>query len=431
MTGEIAIIGIGCRFPGAEGPDELWELLRDKADTVTAIPPERWDPAEHDDEDTVSPRWGSFLDDVGAFDAEFFGIRPPEAAQMDPQHRVLLEVTWSALEDAGIRPQDLRGSLTAAYFGFLGQDYALAEAGDRAGVGPWYLMNGVDPSFGPGRVAYQLGLEGPAVAVGTACSSSLVAISQACHSLRAGEADLAVAGGVSLILSPEIYLFLNKVGAIAGDGRCKTFDARADGFVRGEGCGVVVLKRLADALADRDDVVAVIRGSGVGHDGFSAGLTVPSAQAQQRLIERVLAWAQVDPAAVGYVEAHGTGTPLGDPIEMAALLGALGPGRDTPLHVGSVKTNIGHTDAAAGVAGLIKAALALRHGEIPANLHFREPNPLIPWERAPVRVPTEATPWPRGSVPRYAGVSAFGLSGTNAHVVLAEAPAQPGANAAT
>ncbi|SDN48448.1 type I polyketide synthase [Actinacidiphila guanduensis] len=425
----VAIVGAGCRFPGgAAGPDAFWRLLRDGTDVITEVPPSRWDLARTYDPDPDAPgrsyaRWGGFLPDVTRFDAGFFGIAPREARQIDPQQRLLIEVAWEALEDAGIVPGTLAGTRTSVWSGGLGVDYFLrhAQEAGRNGIDPWYA-SGKEASFGPGRLSYLLGLNGPSVALSTACSSSLVAAHLARQSLLAGESDTALVAGVNVLLAPELTIFMSKVGAMARDGRCKTFDASADGIVRGDGCVVLVLKRLSDALADGDRVIAVVRGSAVNHDGHSAGLTVPSAAAQQALLRDALASAGAAPADIGFVEAHGTGTPLGDPLEMSALARVLGEGRDAehPLLVGSLKTNFGHTDAAAGAAGLLKAALAVRHGQIPPHLHLRRPTPAIRWDRWPVRVPTELTDWPQDT-PRLAGVSAFGLSGTNAHVVV-EAP---------
>ncbi|MEV4497589.1 beta-ketoacyl synthase N-terminal-like domain-containing protein, partial [Micromonospora arborensis] len=431
----VAIVGVGCRFPnGGAGRDGYWSLLRDGVDVIREVPADRWDTERFYDPDPDAPgrmyaRWGGFLDGIDGFDAGFFGVPPHEARQMDPQQRILLEVAWEALEDAGIPPDSLLGSRTAVYTGALAMDYFLLhtrQAGLR-GIDAWYA-SGKEASFGPGRLSYLLGLHGPSLAVNTACSSSLVAVHLGVQSLRSGEADLALAGGVNVMLTPELTMFMCKVGAISPAGRCRVFDAAADGMVRGEGAGVVVLKRLDDALADGDDIIAVVRGTAVNHDGPSAGLTVPNGAAQRDVITEALRDAGVTPAEVGYVEAHGTGTPLGDPIEMGALARVYGADREPhrPLLVGSVKTNLGHTDGAAGVAGLVKTALAIRHGLIPPHLHFGTGNPGIRWKDWPVRVPTELTDWADG--PRLAGVSAFGLSGTNAHVVLAAAPAVPAAS---
>ncbi|MFE7115633.1 type I polyketide synthase [Streptomyces sp. NPDC057654] len=395
------------------------------------VPPDRWELDRYYSTDphrrgAMYSRWGSFLDGVDRFDPAFFGIAPREAHEMDPQQRLLLEVAWEALEDAGQSPTALAGTRAAVFTGVIGMDYTLLHARQAglAGIGAWYA-SGREFSFGPGRLSHVLGLQGPSMSVNTACSSSLVAVHLACQSLRSGEADIALAGGVNLILSPELSIFLCKVRAMSRDGRCKPFDASADGIVRGEGCGIVVLKRLSDALASGDDILAVIRGTAVNHDGASAGLTVPSGAAQQRLLSDALAAAGVAPADIDYVEAHGTGTPLGDPIEMGALRTVLGAGRpeDRPLSVGSLKSNFGHMDAAAGVAGLLKAALILRHRQIPATIHVRERNPRIRWDW-PVDVATELTPLPDtgDGRARLAGVSAFGLSGTNAHVIIEAAP---------
>nr|AHA12078.1 polyketide synthase type 1 [Streptomyces sp. CNH287] len=431
----VAIIGAGCRFPhGVGGLPEFWNLLRDKVDAIGEVPPQRWDLERFYDPEpgkrgTMYTRRGGFLDGVDQFDPAFFGIAPREANEMDPQQRLLLEVAWEALEDAGQATADLAGTRTAVYTGVIGSDYTLLHSKESGteGIDAWYA-SGREFSFGPGRLSHLLGVHGPSLSVNTACSSSLVAVHLACQSLLGGESDLALAGGVNLILSPELSIFMSKVRAMSRQGHCKPFDASADGIVRGEGCGLVALKRLSDARADGDDVLAVIRGTAVNHDGASAGLTVPNGVAQQRLLREAAARAGVDPADIGYVEAHGTGTPLGDPIEMSALRGVLGAGRpaERPLFVGSLKGNLGHMDSAAGIAGLLKTALILKHGEIPANLHLTTPNPLIRWDW-PVVVPTESTPWPADGAaeaadgparPRLAGVSAFGLSGTNAHLIL-------------
>ncbi|MEE4490843.1 type I polyketide synthase [Streptomyces sp. BE230] len=426
----VAIVGAGCRFPGGvTGPDTFWALLKDGADVITEVPPSRWDLAGIYDPDPDAPgrtyaRWGGFLPDPNRFDAGFFGIAPREARQIDPQQRLLIEVAWEALENAGIVPGTLAGTRTSVWSGGLGADYFLrhAQEAGRTGIDPWYA-SGKEASFGPGRLSYLLGLNGPSVALSTACSSSLVAAHLARQSLLMGESDTALVAGVNVLLAPELTIFMSKVGAMARDGRCKVFDAAADGIVRGDGCAVLVLKRLSDARADGDRVLAVIRGSAVNHDGHSAGLTVPSAAAQQNLLRDALAAAGAAGADIGFVEAHGTGTPLGDPLEMSALARVLGEGRDprAPLLVGSLKSNFGHTDGAAGVAGLLKAALTVHHGLIPPNLHLNRPNPAIRWDRWPVSVPVEPTRWPQDT-PRLAGVSAFGLSGTNAHVIV-EAPA--------
>ncbi|HEV2146963.1 MAG TPA: polyketide synthase, partial [Longimicrobiaceae bacterium] len=426
----VAVVGVGCRFPGADGPEAFWRLLERGDCAVRETPAERWDAdAWHDPDPEAAGksyvRRAAYLDDVRGFDAPFFRILPREAVRLDPQQRLLLEVAWEALEHAGIPAAGLAGSRTGVFVGVTTNEYLQMHllAGDPGMIDAYYGTGNI-ASAAAGRLSYVLGLEGPAVVVDTACSSSLVAVHLACRSLRSGEADLALAGGVSLMLSPEANVFLSRARAVAPDGTCKTFSAAADGYGRGEGCGVAVLKRLSDALRDGDRVLAVVRGSAINHDGASSGFTVPSGAAQQAVVREALEAAGIAPAEVGYVEAHGTGTPLGDPIEVRSLAAVLGEGRpaDAPLVLGSVKTNVGHLEAAAGIAGLVKAVLALHREEVPPHLHFDAPNPRIEWDRLPVTVATERTPWPRNGRRRVAGVSSFGMSGTNAHVVLEEAP---------
>jgi acyl transferase domain-containing protein/trans-aconitate methyltransferase len=435
----VAVIGVGCRFPGgADSPDAFWRLLCDGVDAITEIPRDRFDVDAYYDPDPDAPgriatRWGGFLDRVDAFDAEFFGITPREAVGMDPQQRLLLEVAWEALEHAGQAPGRLAGSPTGVFVGIGTNDYAELRLmrGDPLEIDA-YLASGSSHSVASGRLSYLLGLVGPSLSLDTACSSSLVAVHLAVQSLRAGECRMALAGGVNLILLPEMLMTLSKAHMMAADGRCKAFDARADGFVRAEGCGMVVLKRLADALAEGDSVLAVVRGSAVNQDGRTSGLTAPNGPSQESVIRAALADAGVAPADVSYVETHGTGTALGDPIEAQALGAVLREGRPDgrPAFAGSVKTNLGHLEAAAGVAGLIKAVLAVARGRIPPNLHLLEPSPLIPWDDLPFTVPTRLTDFPEG-VRRVAGVSSFGFSGTNAHVVLEEAPTPDPSGAAS
>jgi acyl transferase domain-containing protein/trans-aconitate methyltransferase/acyl carrier protein len=427
----IAIVGIGCRFPGAPTPAAYWTLLRDGVDAVREVPADRWDvdalfDADPDAPGRLSSRWGGFLDDIRGFDAAFFGISRREALSLDPQQRLVLEVCWEAIEHAGMSADALHGSDTGVFMGVCGSDYAeLLGLRDSASIDA-YQASGNASSVLSGRVSYLLGLHGPSVSVDTACSSSLVAVHLACQSLRTGECRTALAGGANVMITPRATIALSKAHMMAADGRCKTFDAAGDGFVRGEGCGVVVLKRLSDADADRDRILAVIRGSAINQDGRSSGLTAPNGPAQERVIRAALAVGGIEPAAVDYVEAHGTGTALGDPIEVKALGAALGVGRpaDRPVLIGSVKTNIGHLESAAGVAGLIKLVLAIEHGEIPRHLHFTTPNPHIAWNDTPVRVVTEPTTWKAGDRPRIAGLSSFGFSGTNAHVIVEEPPAR-------
>jgi acyl transferase domain-containing protein/acyl-CoA synthetase (AMP-forming)/AMP-acid ligase II/acyl carrier protein len=425
----IAVIGIGCRLPGGvDGPEAFWRLLRDGVDAVTEVPPDRWDALAWYSPDPGAPgkattRWGAFLTDVRGFDAGFFGITPREAEEMDPQQRLLLEVAWEALEHAGQAPDRLAGSRGGVFVGISTNDYArLGATLDRPERIGAYWATGNALSIAANRLSYLLGLRGPSLAVDTACSSSLVAVHLAVQSLRRGECGLALAGGVNVILSPEAAIGFSRAGMMAADGRCKAFAADADGFVRGEGCGLVVLKRLTDAVTDGDRVLAVIRGTAVNQDGTTAGLTAPSLEAQRALVRDALADAGVSPAEVAYVEAHGTGTRLGDPIEVRALLAALGEARTAPLLVGSVKTNLGHLEAAAGIAGLAKTVLALERGEIPPSLHLRRPNPAIDSDR--VVIPTAPTRWP-AEARRVAGVSSFGFGGTNAHAVLEAAPPEP------
>ncbi len=430
-TEPIAIIGMGCRFPGeADTPEAFWRLLQNGEDGIREIPKDRWDVDAYYDPDPNAPgkmytRQGGFLERVDEFDPLFFDISPREAVSMDAQHRLLLEVSWEALENAGLAPDQLTGSRTGVYVGITANDYAqlYLKFGDLDRIDA-YVSTGNPFNFAPGRLSYILGLHGPSMAVDTACSSSLVTVHLACQSLRVGECQLALAGGVNLILLPETTVTLSKARMLATDGRCKTFDAAADGYGRGEGCGMVVLKRLSDALAEGDNILALIRGSAVNQDGPSSGLTVPNAQAQQRLIREALANAGVSPAQIDYVEAHGTGTSLGDPIEVQALAAVLGEGRpkEKPFIIGTAKTNIGHLESAAGIAGLIKVVLALQHEEIPPHLHLKSPNPHIAWEKVPAVIPTQRTPWLSGNRRRFAGVSSFGVSGTNAHVIVEEAP---------
>ena len=427
-TEPIAIVGIGCRLPGGvRDAASFWALLAKGVDAVSEVPADRWDAAALYDPDPrargkMGTRWGAFLGEIDGFDAAFFDISPREAARMDPQQRLLLEVAWDALEDAGQNPSRLAGSAAGVFVGVHSHsnDYWTLQAENPAGLDA-YAGTGTSHSVLAGRLAYLLDLRGPSLAIDTACSSSLVAVHLAVQALRTGECDVALAAGVNVILSPEFTVAASRMQMLAADGRCKAFDERADGFVRGEGCGVVVLKRLADAVAAGDPIRAVVRGSAVNQDGRTNGLTAPSGRSQEALIRRALHQAGVTPEELGYVEAHGTGTPLGDPIEMEALGAVLGWGRAAPCLVGSVKTNLGHLEGAAGIAGLIKTVLALQHGSVPAHLHFRRLNPHISMPPT-LAIPTSLGPWPAGRGRRCAGVSSFGWSGTNAHVVLEAAP---------
>jgi acyl transferase domain-containing protein/acyl carrier protein len=426
----LAIVGLSCRFPAAPDADAYWQMLRDGVDAVGEIPRSRWNVDDFYDPDPdaagrMYTRCGGFLGDVAGFDADFFGISAREATSMDPQQRLLLETAWEALDRAG-QPRDrLAGSSTGVFIGITASDYERFQntAADLSRLDRHHIT-GNTLNAAAGRLSYVFGFRGPALAIDTACSSSLVAVHLACRSIWAGDCEQAIAGGVHLMLTPAGHVALSRAGVLSATGRCRTFDAAADGMARGEGCGVVVIRRLADALRDRDPIVALVRGTAVNQDGPSSGLTVPNGRAQEAVIRAALGDA-IDPCSIGYVEAHGTATPLGDPIELRALASALCARRSAadPLLVGSVKTNIGHLEAAAGIAGLIKAALALHYEEIPRHLHFKTPTAEIAWSELPIAVVSERRAWRRGAAPRRAGVSAFGFSGTNAHVVLEEAPA--------
>ncbi|WP_290060844.1 type I polyketide synthase, partial [Amycolatopsis solani] len=415
----IAIIGLGCRLPGGiESPAAFWRFLDDGGDAIGDVPEGRWETFAPAEDLAGLPARGGFLDDVAGFDAAFFGITPREAEAMDPQQRILLEVAWAALEHAGIPPSGLRGSRTGVFVGLSATEYGSLTMTDVAGVDVW-SGTGAAASIAANRLSYLLDLRGPSLTLDTACSSSLVAVHQAVRSLRGGESEIALAAGVNVLLSPAITAGFHRAGVLAADGHCKPFAATADGIARGEGCGVVVLKPLRAARRDGDRVLALVRGSAVNSDGRSNGLTAPNPEAQAALLRD--AYAGIDPSTVDYVEAHGTGTPLGDPLEAAALSAVLGRDADRPLLLGSLKSNLGHLEGAAGIAGLLKVVLSLTHRRLPASLHFHAPNPYIDFSG--LRVVTEGTPWPRYSGTARAGVSAFGFGGTNAHVVLEEWPA--------
>jgi acyl transferase domain-containing protein/acyl carrier protein len=429
----IAVIGMGCRLPGsANSPEKLWSLLENGVDAITDMVDQRWNNDEVYDPNPEAvgklyTRGNGLVDDVDLFDAEFFGIAPVEAKLMEPQQRLLMETTWDALEHAGIAADSLMGSKTGVYIGICHMGYSHMQAkycGPEA-ISP-YDGTGNAHSVASGRLSYLLGLQGPSISVDTACSSSLVAIHLAVQSLRKGESDMALAGGVNLILEPTTSMIFARAGMLAKDGRCKTFDASADGYVRGEGCGVVVLKRLSDALRDGDNVLAVVRGSAVNQDGKSQGITAPNELAQEKVLRAALEDARLQPKDVTYVEAHGTGTSLGDPIELAALNTVYGQQRDSKLMVGSIKTNMGHLEAAAGVAGFIKLVLSLQHQTIPKHLHFKKPNPYIDWSTIAIDVPAEQRQW--NAPVRIGGLSSFGFSGTNCHIIVEQAPIE--ANAA-
>src|SRR6201995_5780906 len=422
----IALVGIGCRFPGgADGPEGYWNFLANGGDGISEIPADRWNADEFYDADQFAPgrmssKWGGFLPDVAGFDADYFGISPREAEAMDPQQRLMLEVAYEALEHAGIATEELSGVRAAVLMGVYYGEYQTISAANPDTIDA-YSATGNAHAVAVGRIAYLLGLRGPAVAIDSACSSSLVTIHLACQSLRLRESDLALAGGVSLILRPETQIAMAKWGMLSPRGRCHSFDSRADGFVRGEGCGVVVLKRLTDAVRDGDRVLAVVRGSAVNQDGRSNGLTAPNTIAQQDVIRSALRSGDVPARSVNYIEAHGTGTGLGDPIEFEALADQYGKG-DGDCALGAVKSNFGHLEAAAGIAGFIKAALSVQRSQIPPNLKFSQWNPAIDHKSTRLFVPTELRPWPAEEGPRRAAISSFGIGGTNAHVVIEQGP---------
>ncbi len=427
----VAIVGLACRFPGgAVDADTYWKVLSHGVDAVDEVPDGRWDVDAFYDKEPQQPgkmssRWGGFLDRIDQFDYQFFGISKREAVSMDPQQKLALEVAWEALENAGQSPAEVAGSRTGVFLGVCSQDFATENFQHPMDITA-YASTGTAHSLVTGRISYLLDLKGPSIAIDSACSSSLVAIHQACQSLRAGECDMALGGGVNVVLSPLPNISFSQFpGMVSADGRCKTFDAESNGYVRGEGCGMVTLKRLSDAVRDGDRVLAVIRGSAVNQDGRSSGVTAPNGMAQRDVIRRALESSGVDPREVSYIEAHGTATRLGDPIEVEALAEVYGREQGLPVFLGSSKTNIGHLEGAAGVAGLIKVVLSLGHDVIPPNVHFTKLNPHISFEGTTFAVPTELTPWPSPADRHRAGVSAFGFSGTNAHVILEQAPEQP------
>jgi acyl transferase domain-containing protein len=424
----IAIVGIGCRFPKAKNPEAFWQLLCNGIDAIAPIPKERWDIDAFYDPSPNAPgkmnvRWGGFLEEVDRFDAEFFGMSADEVEHTDPQQRLFLEVAWEALEDAGIAPTSLAGSRTGLFVGMCTVDYHRLLYKKFSCIGP-HSGTGTTLCVAANRLSYLLDLRGPSMAIDTACSSSLVTVHLACQSLRSGESDLCLAGGVNLILSPDSTISSSQTGMLSVEGRCKTFDAAADGYVRGEGCGVIVLKRLSDAVRDNDNILALIRGSAANHNGLSNSLSAPNGLAQQAVIRQALANGNVHPSQISYVDAHAVGTAIGDAIEFKAIKTVLMEGRepDNLCWIGSVKTNIGHLEAAAGISALIKVVLSLKHKTIPPHLHLNELNPYISLEGTPLSIPNVTQEWSRDGKSRFAGVSAFGFGGTNAHVILEEAP---------
>lgn len=420
----IAIVGAACRFPGANNLSEFWELLQNSVDAITEVPPDRWDIESYFDAEKKQPgkmntRWGGFLDKIDHFDPLFFGISPREAIFMDPQQRILLEVSWEAFENAGINVEDLVNSNTGVFIGISNNEYSRLTLDSNEQENAYQGIGGA-LSIAANRISYQYDFRGPSIAVDTACSSSLVSVHMACQSLRTGESELAIAGGVNLLLTPEPTVVFSQADMMASDGRCKTFDAAADGYVRSEGCGLVVLKLLPDAIASGDSILAVVKGSAINQDGRSNGITAPNGPSQQAVITNALRNAGIKTSQVNYIEAHGTGTSLGDPIEVDSLKAVLM--QDRPVNktcfLGSVKTNIGHLESAAGIAGLLKATLAIHHGEIPSNLHFNSLNPHITLEDTSFKIPVSSQSWPGDSQPRIAGINSFGFGGTNAHMIV-------------
>lgn len=423
----IAIVGMGCRYPGdVRTPEAFWELLQSGRDILREIPPERWDVDAYYDPQVSVPgkmyvRHGHYLDDIDQFDPQFFGLSPREAESLDPQQRMVMEVSWETLEHAGIAPDTLKGGKTGVFVGQYWDDYSMQRiySADNREIDRYAQLSALR-GLTAGRICHILDSHGPAIQLDTACSSSSLAVHLACQSLRNGESDLALAGGVSLILAPEHLIGICQMTALSPDGRCKTFDASADGFGQGEGCGMVALKRLGDAQTDGDNILAVVQGTAVNHDGHARTVTTPSGPAQRAMLQEALNDAGLQPEQVDYIETHGTGTPLGDPIEVMAIARVLCEERSKPLYLGSVKTNVGHLDSAAGIAGLMKVVLSLQHDTIPMHLNYSEPNSHIPWDKWPLQVPTDNVPWQGDG--RYAGISAFGMSGTNVHLIVGQAP---------
>ncbi len=428
----IAIVGMSCRLPGGVNtPETFWKLLQGKTDAISEVPDDRWSIDAYYDAEAETPgkmvsRYGGFVPHLYDFDASFFRVAPREALTLDPQQRLALELGWEALEQGGIAPEALADQQVGVFLGLSSIDHwqqMLARSPDTIDA---YLATGNTHSVAAGRLSFLLGLTGPSMAVDTACSSSLVAVHLACQSLRQRECDMALVGGVNRIITPAASINFSKAQMLSADGRCRTFDAAATGFGRAEGGGMVVLKRLSDAELGCDRIHAIILGSATNHNGRTNGLTAPSKTAQQAVIRQALKASRITADQISYVETHGTGTALGDPIEVGALGDIFGNNpepRQQPLVLGAVKTNIGHGEAAAGIAGLIKAVLALEHQQIPANLHLNSPNPHIDWQNLPFTLPTAAMPWLES--PRIAGISAFGFNGTNAHVIVQEPPSMP------
>src|ERR1700688_445344 len=425
----IAIIGIGCRFPGGvNDPESFWNLLVEGREAISEVPPDRWNVERFFDAEPGLPgksiaRRGGFLDRIDQFDPQFFGISPREAPYVDPQHRLLLETAWEAMEDAGLVLDLERGTDLGVFVGISHNEYQGIQGTpwEHSGIGP-HSPTACAHSIAANRISYCLNLRGPSVAMDTACSSALTAVHAACEHIRAGRGEAALAGGVTVMIAPGGFIGFSQAAMLSPEGRCSAFDASASGFVRGEGAGMVLLKRLSRAIADGDPIQGVILGTSINQDGHTNGIMLPSPEAQTRLVRDACRDAGIAPEAIGFVEAHGTGTAVGDPIEAHALAEALCANRSAPLPIGSIKTNLGHLETAAGVAGLLKAMLVLKHGQIPPSLHFSTPNPHIDFEKLKLRVPTQLESFPNGMEERIAGVNSFGFGGANAHVILAEPP---------
>src|SRR5947208_5327757 len=427
----IAIIGIGCRFPGGVNDAEsFWKLLVERRDAVSDVPPDRWNVERYYDREPAIPgktfvKRGGFLDQIDQFDPHFFGISPREAPYVDPQHRLLLETAWEAIEDAGLVLDFDRGTDLGVFVGISHNDYQGIQSKwfDHFTISP-HTPTGSAHSIAANRISYCLNLRGPSLALDTACSSALTAVHAACEHIWAGRGDAALAGGVTVMITPGGFIGFSQAAMLSPEGRCAAFDASASGFVRGEGAGMVLLKRLSQAIADGDPIQGVILGTSINQDGHTNGIMLPSPEAQARLVKDACKDAGIEPEKIGFVEAHGTGTAVGDPIEAHALAEALCAKRsaDSPLPIGSIKSNLGHLETAAGVAGLLKAMLVLKYGEIPPSLHFSTPNPHINFEKLKLRVPTQLEPFPNGTGERIAGVNSFGFGGANAHIILAEPP---------
>src|ERR1700745_3747859 len=427
----IAIIGVGCRFPGKiNDTDSFWKLLTEGREAVSDVPPDRWNVERFFDTEPGLPgksiaKRGGFLDEIDQFDPQFFGISPREAPYVDPQHRLLLETAWEAIEDAGLVLDFERGADLGVFVGISHNDYQGIQSTsfDHFAIGP-HTPTGSAHSIAANRISYCLNLRGPSIAMDTACSSALTAVHAACEHIWAGRGDAALAGGVTVMIAPGGFIGFSQAAMLSPEGRCAAFDASASGFVRGEGAGMVLLKRLSRALEDGDPIQGVILGTSINQDGHTNGISLPSPEAQTRLVQDACKDAGIKPESIGFVEAHGTGTAVGDPIEAHALAEALCGNRsvDAPLPIGSIKTNLGHLETAAGIAGLLKAMLVLKHGQIPPSLHFSTPNPHIDFEKLKLRVPTQLEPFPNGTAERIAGVNSFGFGGATAHVILAEPP---------